>query len=125
MPFEDAKAAEAVPLKGRVDYRDVPLVTIDGADARDFDDAVWAERLPEGAGFRILVAIADVAHYVRPQSPLDQEAKKRGNSCYFPDRVIPMLPENLSKRLVLLGAARRSGMLGCRHDHQCAGQAPL
>ena len=93
---EDAKAAEAVPLKGRVDYRDVPLVTIDGADARDFDDAVWAERLPEGAGFRILVAIADVAHYVRPQSPLDQEAKKRGNSCYFPDRVIPMLPENLS-----------------------------
>lgn len=93
---EEAESAVAVPAKGRVDYRDVPLVTIDGEDARDFDDAVWAEALPNEAGFRILVAIADVSHYVRPQSALDQEAKRRGNSCYFPDRVLPMLPEALS-----------------------------
>ncbi|MGB1156011.1 MAG: ribonuclease R [Alphaproteobacteria bacterium] len=93
---EEAEAAQAVPDKGRKDYRDVPLVTIDGADARDFDDAVWAKRLPDDAGFRILVAIADVSHYVRPNSALDREAKKRGNSCYFPDRVLPMLPEALS-----------------------------
>lgn len=92
----EAEAAEAVSPKGRVDYREVPLITIDGADARDFDDAVWAERLPEGKGYRILVAIADVAHYVRSGSALDTEAKKRGNSCYFPDRVLPMLPEALS-----------------------------
>ena len=70
------------------------MVTIDGA--RDFDDAVWAERLADDSGFRILVAIADVAHYVRPDSALDREAKLRGNSCYFPDRVLPMLPEALS-----------------------------
>lgn len=93
---EEAEAAEAVPAKGRIDYRDISLVTIDGEDARDFDDAVWAEALPEEAGFRILVAIADVSHYVRPQSALDREAKLRGNSCYFPDRVLPMLPEALS-----------------------------
>lgn len=93
---EEAEAAKAVPTKGRVDYRDIPLVTIDGEDARDFDDAVWAEALPGNTGFRILVAIADVSHYVRPQSALDVEAKRRGNSCYFPDRVLPMLPEALS-----------------------------
>lgn len=93
---EEAEAAVAVSPKGRVDFRTVPLVTIDGADARDFDDAVWAERLPDEKGYRILVAIADVAHYVRSGSALDTEAKKRGNSCYFPDRVLPMLPEALS-----------------------------
>jgi ribonuclease R len=74
--------------------RDIPLVTIDGEDARDFDDAVFA--VPEGSGFRLLVAIADVAHYVRPDSALDRSARTRGNSCYFPDRVVPMLPEALS-----------------------------
>ena len=94
--IDEAEAAQAVPETGRVDYRDVPLVTIDGADARDFDDAVWSEALPNGQGFRIMVAIADVAHYVRPGSALDQEAQLRGNSCYFPDRVLPMLPEALS-----------------------------
>ena len=89
-----AEAAKPVPPGTREDLRDVPLVTIDGEDARDFDDAVFAE--PEGEGWRILVAIADVAHYVRPDSPLDREARLRGNSVYFPDHVVPMLPEALS-----------------------------
>ncbi|SAY49449.1 Ribonuclease R [Komagataeibacter rhaeticus] len=89
-----AKAARAVAPAGRTDLRDMPLVTIDGADARDFDDAIHAE--PDGTGFRITVAIADVAWYVRPGSALDNEARLRGNSVYFPDRVIPMLPEDLS-----------------------------
>ncbi len=89
-----AKAARGVAAQGRTDLRDMPLVTIDGADARDFDDAVYAE--PAGDGFRMTVAIADVAWYVRPNSALDREARLRGNSVYFPDRVIPMLPEDLS-----------------------------
>jgi ribonuclease R len=82
---------------GRLDLRSTPLVTIDGEDARDFDDAVFCER--QGDGFRLLVAIADVSHYVRPGTALDHEAKKRGNSVYFADRVIPMLPEVLSNGL--------------------------
>ena len=86
--------------RGRADLRDIPFVTIDGADARDFDDAVWAE--PDGNGWRIMVAIADVAHYVRPQSALDREARLRGNSVYLPDRVVPMLPEALSNDLCSL-----------------------
>ena len=90
----EAARARAAPLGKRADLRATPLVTIDGEDARDFDDAVYAE--PDGEGFRLLVAIADVAHYVRPGSALDREALKRGNSCYFPDRVVPMLPEGLS-----------------------------
>ncbi len=90
----EAKNARATPLRGRDDIRDLPLVTIDGADARDFDDAVFAE--PHAQGFRLVVAIADVAYYVRPDSALDRSAWTRGNSCYFPDRVVPMLPEDLS-----------------------------
>ncbi len=90
----EAKHARATPLAGRDDLRDIPLVTIDGADARDFDDAVFAE--PHERGFRLIVAIADVAHYVRPDSALDRSAWTRGNSCYFPDRVVPMLSEELS-----------------------------
>jgi ribonuclease R len=90
----EAKRARATPLAGRDDLRDLPLVTIDGADARDFDDAVFAE--PHQGGHRLVVAIADVAHYVRPDSALDRAAWTRGNSCYFPDRVVPMLPEELS-----------------------------
>jgi ribonuclease R len=92
--LREAEAARGVPLGERTDLRDVPLITIDGADARDFDDAVFAE--PASEGFRIIVAIADVAHYVTPGSPLDREARERGNSVYFPDRVVPMLPEALS-----------------------------
>jgi ribonuclease R len=86
--------------KGRVDLRDIDLVTIDGSDARDFDDAVYCER--SGEGWRLLVAIADVAHYVEVGSPLDKQATVRGTSVYFPDRVVPMLPEELSNGLCSL-----------------------
>jgi len=92
-------------LGNRTDLRSIPLVTIDGEDARDFDDAVWAapdEDLRNPGGWRILVAIADVAYYVRPGDSLDQEAKERGNSVYFPDRVVPMLPEALSNEMCSL-----------------------
>ena len=104
--FPDAAITETdgmkVPgLRGRSDLRDRPFVTIDGADARDFDDAVHAEPLETG-GWRISVAIADVAHYVRPKSALDTEARRRGNSVYLPDRVVPMLPEALSNDLCSL-----------------------
>lgn len=100
-------AAEAKPatLKGREDWRRVPLITIDPADAKDHDDAVHAEADPDPAnagGYIVTVAIADVAYYVRPGEPLDREAHLRGNSVYFPDRVIPMLPEELSNGLCSL-----------------------
>ena len=90
----EAARARAAPLGKRTDLRDIPLVTIDGEDARDFDDAVFAE--PDGEGYRLIVAIADVSHYVRTGSALDDSARSRGNSVYFPDRVVPMLPEALS-----------------------------
>ena len=91
----EAGAAAAAPLGEREDLRGIPLVTIDDESAQDFDDAVWAETDPDG-GFRLIVAIADVAWYVRPGSALDDAARERGNSVYFPDRVVPMLPEALS-----------------------------
>jgi ribonuclease R len=86
--------------RNRVDLRDLPLVTIDGADSRDFDDAVYCKRTPKG--WKLIVAIADVSHYVKPGTALDAEAHVRGNSVYFPERVIPMLPEVLSNGLCSL-----------------------
>ena len=97
------KWSEEVPeeaKKGRVDLRDLPLVTIDGEDARDFDDAVYCQK--QKNGWKLWVAIADVSYYVRPKSALDNEAYQRGNSVYFPNRVVPMLPEKLSNGLCSL-----------------------
>jgi ribonuclease R len=99
--MDQAKEAMLQPIiaKDRDDIRTIPLVTIDGEDARDFDDAVWAEADTDPknkGGWHLLVAIADVAHYVHPFDALDKEAFDRGNSAYFPDRVVPMLPEGLS-----------------------------
>lgn len=102
------EALRAADLKGRVDLRDVPLVTIDGEDARDFDDAVYCEPVKLGRGkkssqgWRLLVAIADVSHYVKPGEALDEDAYERATSVYFPRRVIPMLPEKLSNGLCSL-----------------------
>jgi ribonuclease R len=95
-----AQPVSGAELEGRRDFRDLPIVTIDGESARDFDDAVYAER--NGGGWRLQVHIADVAHYVTPGSALDAEARLRGNSVYFPDRAVPMLPEELSNDICSL-----------------------
>jgi len=113
----EAQAAKEPDTKRREDLTHLPLVTIDPFDARDHDDAVWAEPDPNPAnrgGWVVIVAIADVACYVRPGSALDKEAKKRGNSVYFPDRVVPMLPERISNNLCSLIEDERRPCLAVR-----------
>ncbi len=112
----EVDSLEPFDSKGRTDLRHVPLITIDPVDARDHDDAVWSEPDEDPAnpgGFRVIVAIADVAAYVRPGSALDREARDRGNSVYFPDRVVPMLPERLSADLCSLRAYEDRPALAC------------
>jgi ribonuclease R len=113
----EAESAAPANLEGRQDWREVPFVTIDPADAKDHDDAVHAVRDADPAnpgGFVVTVAIADVAHYVRPGSALDREAAERGNSVYFPDRVVPMLPERISNDLCSLRAGEDRAALAVR-----------
>ncbi len=113
----EAKAAKAAILKGRDDWRDLPLITIDPIDAKDHDDAVHAVADPDPAnpgGFILSIAIADVAAYVTPGSALDEEAESRGNSVYFPDRVVPMLPERISNDLCSLIADKDRPALAVR-----------
>jgi ribonuclease R len=113
----EADAAGPATLEGREDWRDLPLVTIDPVDAKDHDDAVHAEPDTDPnnrGGFVVNVAIADVSFYVRPGSALDREALKRGNSVYFPDRVVPMLPERISNDLCSLKPAAARGALAVR-----------
>ena len=103
--LEEARKAGPAGAQGREDLRQVPLITIDPQDARDHDDAVWAARDDDDrnpGGWVVIVAIADVAHYVRPGSALDRTALERGNSVYFPDQVVPMLPERISNDLCSL-----------------------
>jgi ribonuclease R len=124
--FTDELEAEAarmakLPLGDREDLRALPIVAIDPVDARDFDDAVWASAR-EGGGFDAIVAIADVSFYVRPGSELDAQARKRGNSVYFPDRVVPMLPETLSADVCSLRAGDDRAALACHLVIDARGQ---
>ncbi|MDB5567258.1 MAG: ribonuclease, partial [Tardiphaga sp.] len=115
--IEEAEAAKPATLAGREDWRAVPLVTIDPPDAKDHDDAVYAELDPDAnnkGGYVVNVAIADVAFYVRPGSALDRDALTRGNSVYFPDRVVPMLPERISNDLCSLVPGEARGALAVR-----------
>jgi ribonuclease R len=113
----EAHAAKPADVSGREDWRKLPLVTIDPVDAKDHDDAVHAAPDPDPknpGGHTVTVAIADVAHYVRPGSALDREAQKRGNSVYFPDRVVPMLPERISNDLCSLRGGEDRAALAVR-----------
>jgi ribonuclease R len=115
--LQEAEAAVPATVEGREDWRDLPLVTIDPPDAKDHDDAVHAvaDHDPDNrGGFIVTVAIADVSFYVRPGSALDREAVKRGNSVYFPDRVVPMLPERISNDLCSLKPGEPRGALAVR-----------
>lgn len=114
----EAERAAKLPLtpEGREDLRDLPIVAIDPRDARDHDDAVWAapdEDPGNKGGWRAIVAIADVSYYVRPDGALDREARRRGNSVYFPDRVVPMLPETLSAGVCSLKAGQDRAAMAC------------
>ncbi|MCC5986954.1 MAG: ribonuclease R [Pararhodobacter sp.] len=126
--LDEAEAMAPAAMDGREDLCELPLVTIDPSDARDHDDAVCALRDNDKAnpgGFVVWVAIADVAHYIRPGSALDREARKRGNSTYFPDRVVPMLPERLSADLCSLRDGEARAVVAVRmvfdaHGHKIA-----
>ena len=114
-----ASEIPAEALRHRRDYRDLPIVTIDGETARDFDDAVHVRQLENG-NYELQVHIADVAQYVTPDSPLDQEARLRGTSVYFPDRAVPMLPLELSTDICSLRPQVDRLVLSCTMeiDHQ-------
>ncbi len=119
--LQEAERMAALDLGTREDLRHLPIVAIDPVDARDFDDAVWASPRDDG-GFDTIVAIADVAFYVRPGSALDREARKRGNSVYFPDRVVPMLPEQLSADVCSLRAGHDRAAMACHMVIDANGQ---
>jgi len=110
--IEEANRVSKLPLGEREDLTHLPIVAIDPRDARDHDDAIWAEADGEG-GWNAIVAIADVSFYVRPGSELDKEARARGNSVYFPDRVVPMLPEELSADICSLKAGKQRAAMAC------------
>ena len=110
--IDEAHRVSTMPLGEREDLTHLPIVAIDPADARDHDDAIWAEADGEG-GWNAIVAIADVSFYVRPGSELDKEARARGNSVYFPDRVVPMLPEELSADICSLKEGEDRAALAC------------
>ncbi|MEO6581197.1 MAG: RNB domain-containing ribonuclease, partial [Sphingomicrobium sp.] len=115
--IDEAHRVSGLPLGEREDLTHLPIVAIDPADARDHDDAIWAEADGDPAnpgGWNAIVAIADVSFYVRPGSELDREAKARGNSVYFPDRVVPMLPEELSADICSLKQGQVRAALACR-----------
>lgn len=114
------KEVRPADRKGRMDLTALPLVTIDGETAKDFDDAVYAER--KGKGFRLIVAIADVSHYVRDGDAIDKDARERGNSVYFPRRVIPMLPEELSNELCSLKPAVDRLCMACEMEISATGK---
>ena len=121
--LDEAELAAKLPLhaEAREDLRHLPIVAIDPSDARDHDDAIWAES--DGAGgFRAVIAIADVSYYVRPGSSLDRDARKRGNSVYFPDRVVPMLPEVLSADVCSLRAGQDRAAMVCHVAFTAQGQ---
>jgi ribonuclease R len=119
--LQEAQKMAALDLGAREDLRHLPIVAIDPVDARDFDDAVWASPRDDG-GFDAIVAIADVSFYVRPGSALDREARKRGNSVYFPDRVVPMLPEHLSADVCSLRAGQDRAAMACHMVIDAKGQ---
>ena len=115
--IEEARKVAKQPLgDDREDLTHLPIVAIDPADARDHDDAIWAKAREDGDGWDAIVAIADVSFYVRPGSELDREARARGNSVYFPDRVVPMLPEELSADICSLKEGEKRAAMAC-HLH--------